>query len=201
MNIKQIQCLLAYLGYYNIGVDGSWGPGSKKACTEFQEDYNKVSGKPPILVDGIPGGQTEKALTVAVYNGWFKPKRQSKPDQKPMDDDEAAFWASVPNFEPVEFECHCGCGLNNADRRLIRLCQKVRNHFDAAFNISSPCRCKANNDRLPNAAKNSRHLYGRAVDFGITGHSDAEVLAYVDSLPEVAFCYIMPSGNVHMDIV
>lgn len=199
MTIFQIQHLLAYLGYYSIGVDGSWGPASKQACKEFQADYNKVSGKPPILVDGIPGGQTQEALAAAVFNGWFKPKPSTP--KPPIDDDDAAFWATIKNFTKAEFECHCGCGLNNVDHRLVLLCQKVRDHFDAPFNISSPCRCKANNDRLPNSAKNSRHLYGRAVDFDITGHSDAEVKRYLDTLPEVAYSYIMESGNVHMDIV
>ena len=36
MTLLQIQCLLQYLGYYTITVDGIWGPGSEQATKDFQ---------------------------------------------------------------------------------------------------------------------------------------------------------------------
>lgn len=192
MTIKQIQHLLAFLGYYQGGVDGIWGEGSAKACREFQKDFGGIG------VDGIPGKDTQKALRHAVSFGI--PEREDDPKEEKPQDEEVAFWASVPNFDPVEFECHCGCGLNNADHRLVLLCQKVRDHFNAPFIISSPCRCEANN-RKAGGVWNSRHLFGRAVDFCIRGKSAAQILSYLKTLPEVAYCYAIDGSYVHMDIL
>lgn len=202
MTVFQKQCLLAYLGYYDGQIDGKWGPLTQAATEAFQKDYQ-------LSVDGVYGNGTRDKVVDVIASGEKSIIQQEKenaaaapdaPADAPADDD-ALFWESIPNFEKEEFTCHCGCGLNNVDHRLVILCQKVRDHFDAPFLISSPCRCKKNNDRLPNSAPNSRHLYGRAVDFGIRGHSDGEVKRYLDTLPEVAYSYIMDSGNVHMDII
>ena len=47
MTVKQIQHLLAYLGYYSGTVDGIWGKQSAAAATRFQQDYGGLS------VDGL----------------------------------------------------------------------------------------------------------------------------------------------------
>ena len=65
MTLLQIQCLLQYLGYYTITVDGIWGPGSEQATRDFQ----KAEG---LEVDGIPGKLTQAALLDAVAKGRFK---------------------------------------------------------------------------------------------------------------------------------
>ena len=36
MTIKQKQCLLAYLDYYEGDIDGKWGPQSEQATKDFQ---------------------------------------------------------------------------------------------------------------------------------------------------------------------
>lgn len=38
MTLKQKQCLLTYLGYYDGPVDGIWGQQSQKATIDFQRD-------------------------------------------------------------------------------------------------------------------------------------------------------------------
>ena len=63
MTVKQIQHLLAYLGYYSGTVDGIWGKQSAAAATRFQQDYGDLS------VDGLAGEQTQKALKQAVSAG------------------------------------------------------------------------------------------------------------------------------------
>lgn len=39
MTIKQRQCLLAYLGYYNGRLDGIWGDKSQRTTIDFQNAY------------------------------------------------------------------------------------------------------------------------------------------------------------------
>lgn len=203
MTIKQIQHLLAFLGYYTMLVDGIWGEGSEQACKEFQADYNKRSDE-DIFVDGIAGKQTENALTVAVANRWLKPT-EDKPVAPPMDDveddEDAAFWATVRHFTKSEFTCKCGCGLNNINHRLVLICDDIRERVGVPFDISSGCRCKKKNDSLPGAAPNSRHLYGRAVDFRLRGKTAAQTLAIVKADKRVAYCYAIDNEYVHMDIV
>ena len=60
MNIEQKQHLLAYLGYYVGDIDGIWGQLSKVACESFQKDFGGL------VVDGVCGTETEKALRHAV---------------------------------------------------------------------------------------------------------------------------------------
>lgn len=52
MTVKQIQCLLAYLGYYKGVVDGCWGEQSYQATQEFQRAYG-------LIPDGIFGEATQ----------------------------------------------------------------------------------------------------------------------------------------------
>ena len=60
MTIKQRQCLLTFLGHDTGGVDGIWGPKSRNATEQAQEDLN-------IPVDAVWGPQTETAILEAVY--------------------------------------------------------------------------------------------------------------------------------------
>lgn len=179
MTIKQIQHLLAYLGYYGSPVDGIWGPVSAEAAREFQQDAD-------IGVDGIPGRQTQEALRRAVGEGTVKVQ----------EDD---FWDGIRYFARSEFACRCGCGLDTVDHRLVEICEKVREKL-GVFNITSGLRCPAHNARQPGAAANSRHLYGRAVDFSIRGRAAGEVLDYVKTIPGIAYCYAIDAHHVHMDM-
>lgn len=178
MTIRQIQHLLAYLGYDTLEVDGIWGPASAEACRDFQ-------GKMDIVVDGIPGKQTQEALRRAVGQG------TEKADE---------FWDGIRYFTQAEFACRCGCGLNSVSHELVEICEDVREHL-GVFNVTSGLRCPAHNARQPGAAVNSRHLYGRAVDFSISGKSAAQVLAYLRTIPRIAYCYAIDSAHVHMDIL
>lgn len=184
MTIIQIQLLLAYLGLYQLKIDGIWGDGSDKGCRAFQARMG-------IGVDGIPGKQTQDALKKAVANGL--------PADRPLDGD-TAFWAGIRYFTKAEFECHCGCGLNNVDKRLVQLCDDVREAGGVPFDISSPCRCEANNVKA-GGVRNSRHLYGRAVDFRLRGKTASQTLSIVRADNRVAYCYAIDNEFVHMDIV
>lgn len=176
MTVRQIQHLLAFLGYYEQEVDGVWGSASAEAARAFQRDAG-------IGVDGIPGRETQEALRRAVGEG------------KAQDD----FWNGIRYFTQSEFACKCGCGLDNVNQELVMICDQVRADL-GVFQITSGLRCPAHNARQPGAAANSRHVYGKAVDFSIRGKTADQVLAYVKAIPKIAYCYAIDGTHVHMDI-
>ena len=72
MTIKQIQCLLEYLGYDPGLIDGANGPNTEDAVRAFQAAEG-------LTADGIPGPLTEAKLLEAVAAGRvYKP-----PDKVP----------------------------------------------------------------------------------------------------------------------
>ena len=191
MTLKQIQHLLAYLGYYTVPVDGIWGAGSAQATRDLQA----ASGLNP---DGIFGDGTLAAAKEAVANDRFKTQDKPEQPQAPQADGDD-FWLSVPNFTRPEFACKCGCGFDDISHTLVQVIQRVRDHFDSPVVVSSGCRCLPHNARV-GGVKNSRHTIGHAVDFAARGHSAQEVLAYVQQQPEIKYSYAIDSNYVHMDI-
>lgn len=188
MTVKQKQCLLEYLGYYspeNSGkvnnIDGEPGPKTRAATEKFQTDYC-------LEADGIFGPDTEKRILEVIATG-----------EKP-----GVNWKSVKFFRKEEFMCNCGgkyCSgfPNEPVRMLVETADKVRLHFGEAALVSSGVRCKQHNKNVGGVA-NSKHLTGRAMDFRIARKSAKEVLAYVQSLPEVRYAYAIDSNYVHMDV-
>lgn len=85
------------------------------------------------------------------------------------------------HFHRSEFACKCGCGFDTVDTELMTLLECVRAHFDAPVTINSACRCRAHNHNIGGSPK-SQHLYGRAADIVVKGHSPAEVQELVASL-------------------
>lgn len=181
MTIKQKQYLLAYLGYYVGDVDGVWGTLCKTATKAFQQDFGGLT------VDGICGVQTEKALKHAVAYG-MSTKAQT-----------GDFWDDIKYFTRDEFVCRCGCGAGEMNETLIRNADKVREHFDAPVTVSSGRRCATHNAKV-GGVSNSRHMSGQAMDFCVNGKSSATVLAYVQSLTDIAYAYAIDGSFVHMDV-
>ena len=189
MTVKQRQNLLAYLGYYVGNIDGSWGTLSTTATKAFQADYG-------LTADGICGADTEKALKHAVSYGMPARKEPSKAD---------SFWDDIKHFERKEFKCRCGniyCNGYPAEmqEKLIRVADRVRDHFGAVAIVSSGLRCTKHNANV-GGVSNSRHLTGKAMDFCIKGKSASELLAYVQKQSEIRYAYAIDSQFVHMDIL
>lgn len=184
MDVKQKQCLLYVLGYYVGEIDGKWGTMSKTATKAFQKDFG-------LTVDGIPGEETVKALKHAVCYGM-----PAKVEDEPASGD---FWDGIKYFQKEEFACRCGCGADSMDEKLIKTADKVREHFNAAVNVSSGRRCANHNARV-GGVSNSRHLRGKAMDFAVSGMSASMVLTYVQKLPEIRYAYAINSNYVHMDV-
>ena len=183
MNTKQKQALLFYLGYYVGAIDGVWGSGSKTACKAFQKDFG-------LTADGVCGTDTEKALKHTVCYGI------SKKEEAVQSGD---FWDDIKYFKKPEFRCRCGCGADEMNETLIRVADRVREHFGKAITVSSGRRCANHNARV-GGVSNSRHLSGKAMDFSVSGKSATQVLEYVQKQPEIRYAYAIDSGYVHMDV-
>ena len=196
MTIQQIQNLLQYLGYYTITVDGIWGPGSEQATKDFQAAEGLED-------DGIPGKLTQAALLDAVANGRFKAADTTQPDSEETGT-EALWWNDIKYFTREEFRCKCGGKYCNGfpaepQEGMVRAIDNVREHFGKAFTPNSGVRCPTHNANV-GGVSNSRHLYGKAVDFHVPGKTAAQVLAYLATLPGLGYCYAIDADNVHMDI-
>lgn len=188
MTIKQKQCLLEYLGYYSPensnkvnNVDNLWGPVSEAATRKFQRDYG-------LDADGIFGPMTEAKIKEVIASG-----------ELPKVD-----WDKVKNFGRAEFKCHCGGKYCTGfpvepHPQLVKVADRVREHFGAAAIISSGVRCETHNANV-GGVSNSRHLNGKAMDFRISGKTAAQVLAYVRAQPEIRYAYDIDGTYVHMDV-
>lgn len=188
MTIKQKQCLLEYLGYYENensnqfnNIDDIWGGQSEQATRKFQGDYG-------LDADGIFGPATEKRILEVVASGEL-PKVN---------------WDKIRYFSRDEFKCKCGgkyCDGFPAEPHptLVKVADRVREHFGAAAIISSGVRCELHNANVGGVG-NSRHLSGKAMDFRISGKTAAQVLEYVWQQPEIRYAYDIDGTYVHMDI-
>lgn len=193
MTLLQIQCLLQYLGYYTIRVDGISGPGTEQAVREFQAAEG-------LEADGIPGKLTQAALLDAVANGRFKQEES----QSEGSSQTGTFWDDIKYFTREEFRCKCGGKYCNGfpaepQEGMVRAIDNVREHFGKAFTLNSGVRCPTHNANV-GGVSTSRHLYGKAVDFHVPGKTAAQVLAYLATLPGLGYCYAIDANNVHMDI-
>lgn len=205
MNVKQQQCLLCCLGYYNGAINGVLSSQLKSAIKKFQEDYN-------IGIDGIWGPQTEGKIREVIGNPAMEKKQENTLIvNKPVVNTSTTgdvFWDGIKYFTKDEFACKCkqyGRAYCNGypvepSQKLVKLAEKVRMHFNAPITVSSGIRCKQHNINQGGVA-NSRHTLGTAMDFAVRGKTAAQVLAYVKTLPEVAYCYAINNEYVHMDVI
>lgn len=194
MNTKQLQNLLAYLGYYSGAIDGILGAGTKSALKSFQMAYG-------ITADGIPGANSYKALKQAVASDKFKKETVVSTTQTATGGD---FWSGIEYFKRSEFACKCGKYCNGypveMDASVVRAADKVRAHFNSPVTVSSGIRCSKHNAAV-GGVSNSRHTKGKAIDFSVRSFSASMVLAYVQSLPEIRYAYAINSSYVHMDVL
>lgn len=87
------------------------------------------------------------------------------------------------NFRSREFDCQgrgC-CDTTPIDEKLVEYLQQIRDHFGKPVYLTA-YRCKTHNARTPNAATNSRHIYGQAADFHIDGVAPEEIAKYAESI-------------------
>ena len=66
-------------------------------------------------------------------------------------------------FKKEEFDCRCGCGLNNMQQFLLNTLNTARDYAGMPFFLNRGCSCVAHN-KLVGGLPNSAHLDGFAVD-------------------------------------
>lgn len=205
MTVKQQQLLLTFLGYYNGKIDGITGLQTQDAIRKFQGVYG-------IDTDGFWGPQTEAKLREVIGDPSKEKKQTNTSTTSQQTANKTAtgdvFWDGIKFFTRDEFACKCkqyGTAYCNGypvepSQKLVKLAEKVRTHFNAPITVSSGIRCKQHNINQ-GGVTNSRHTLGTAMDFCVKGKTAAQVLAYVKTLPEVAYCYAINGSYVHMDVI
>lgn len=184
MTTVQKQSILVYFDCLPPeGIDGIWGPRSAEATAQLQRRLD-------IPDDGIWGPETEAAVRKAL----------SSPEST------GAFWDHIRHWTREEFRCQCGGKYCNGfpvepDQTLVELVDDVRHSFGAPGHRSSGIRCQIHNSHQPGAAANSKHLYGKALDFFVEGVSGAKLLATAKADPRTNYAYIIGNGPyVHVDV-
>lgn len=168
MEVRQLQNLLQYLGYYEGRVDGISGPLTEQAVAEFRKD----NGNPNL------GDELEEVLIGAVFHGRFK--GTAAPDEAPAED----FWDTVQYFGRHEFACKCGkCGGYPVEPKeaFVRKLDAFRERVGEPVYINSGVRCAAHNAAV-GGADDSRHLYGDAADIRCDGKTPEQLYAIADEI-------------------
>jgi len=75
-------------------------------------------------------------------------------------------WAQIDYFKKSEFDCKCGCGLNNMSKEFVGWLEFVRTVLDAPIIITSGSRCQTHNNSV-GGSKTSSHLTGLAADIEV----------------------------------
>ena len=196
MTIKQVQQLLAYLGYDPGAVDGVDGKNTQAAVRAFQ-------GAEGLAVDGIAGEQTQIRLKDAVWQDRFA-KDNTVPSSGQPPDKTGTFWDGIKYFTRDEpyIACPCGrCGGFPVEpaEKLMRLADAVREAAGKPMVPTSTVRCDAHNAEVGGVAT-SRHRLGHAMDFVIPGMTANQILTIVRKQKNVVYCYAIDGSAVHMDI-
>ena len=85
------------------------------------------------------------------------------------------------NFRVREFACTDGSDPIFIDADLVKVLQKVRNHFGKAVTITSAYRTPTKNKAVGGQVY-SQHLYGKAADIKVKGIAPKTVAAYVEKI-------------------
>jgi len=101
-------------------------------------------------------------------------------------------------FKESEFECKCGCGLNNMSEVLKKKLDEARKIANIPFVINSACRCEEHNKNVGGELKSS-HLKGLAVD--IKSLTNIDNFLIVSALMNVGFKRILIYKRfIHVDM-
>ena len=108
------------------------------------------------------------------------------------------------NFKISEFACHCGCGFNIIDQRVINMAQVIRDELGVPVHVGSGCRCAKHNAKV-GGVKNSKHTLGLAADLncskgGKVMFDAVKKLQAEGKLPDLDYCIYYKKNNfIHID--
>ena len=89
--------------------------------------------------------------------------------------------STCPNFKVNEFACTDGSDPVFIAPELVKVLQKIRNHFGKPVTINSGYLTVTKNKAVGGATY-SQHLYGTAADITVKGVAPAKVAAYAETL-------------------
>ena len=196
MTVKQKQCLLAYLGYYDGQPDGIWGQRSRAATVAFQRAYG-------LTADGIFGIGTEQKILAVIASGEESIATDTNVGVN-VDATSPDWWKYIRYFSREEFRCKCGgkyCNGYPAEMQeaVVKIADAARNHFGKPAYVISGLRCKQWNAHEGGVA-NSQHMHGEAIDLRIDGVDSETLRQFVATQPGHRYSYRINSTNVHFDI-
>ena len=108
------------------------------------------------------------------------------------------------NFKVSEFTCHCGCGFNIIDQRVIDMAQTIRDALGVPVRVTSGCRCEKNNAKQ-GGVKGSFHTKGKAADLtcslgAVKMFGTVQKLKAEGKLPDLEYCILYKGKNIiHID--
>ena len=118
------------------------------------------------------------------------------------------------NFKVSEFACHCRCGYNVIDQRVIDMAQTIREALGVPVHVNSGCRCEKRNAAVGGAkkkydkagkliSKGSNHMYGLAADLScslgaVKMFETVKKLHAEGKLPNLDYC-IRYKTFIHID--
>ena len=172
-----------FQSFTGLTADGIYGTNTNNKLIEVIKDIqNKLNSKGYSLeVDGMVGDATTNAIkdfqskNGLTVDGIVGEKTYVKLNNSSSD------WSTIKYFKKSEFTCKCGCGLNNIDINLVKILDGIREHYNKPIIINSGSRCEKHNREVGGVA-DSKHLYGKAADFVVSGVPVADVLNYTHSL-------------------
>ena len=103
------------------------------------------------------------------------------------------------HFQRQEFACQCGCGFDVVDYELLRVLERVREHFDAPVVVTSGARCAAHNQSVGGSDR-SQHLLGKAADIQVKGIDPKIVYQFLDRFAPTRYGLGEYKTWVHIDV-
>ncbi len=111
---------------------------------------------------------------------------------------------NTKNFKVSEFACHCGCGFNIIDQRIINMAQVIREALGVPIHVNSGCRCEKHNANV-GGVKGSNHTKGLAADLSCSTGAKALFLVVANlkakgQLPDLQYAiWYGKKDFVHID--
>ena len=114
-------------------------------------------------------------------------------------DGEKKVVSTCPNFKVREFACQDGSDPVFIAPELVKILQKIRNHFGKPVTINSGYRTAAHNKKVGGSTY-SQHQYGLAADIVVSGVDPKKVAAYVETLMPSKGGIGIYKAFVHVDV-